>query len=77
LFALVEARAELKADDTFVALHKRLASLESGLNERRAIFNDAVRQNNVRVGRSRATWSHPRRLPRGASVRRGTRSGLS
>ncbi len=51
LFALVEARPELKADDTFVALHKRLASLESGLNERRAIFNDAVQQNNVRVGR--------------------------
>ncbi len=51
LFALVEARPELKADDAFVALHKRLALLESGLTERRAIFNDAVQQNNVRVGR--------------------------
>ncbi len=51
LIALVEARPELKADDTFAALHKRLAALESGLNERRAIFNDAVQQNNVRVGR--------------------------
>ena len=51
LIALVEARPELKADDTFVALHKRLALLESGLNERRAIFNDAVQQNNGRVGR--------------------------
>ena len=50
LTALVEARPELKADDTFVALHKRLALLESGLNERRAIFNDAVQQNNGRVG---------------------------
>ena len=51
LVALVEARPEGKADDTFAALRKRLASLESGLNERRAIFNDAAQQNNVRVGR--------------------------
>ena len=51
LVALIEARPEIKADDTFAALRKRLASLESGLNERRAIFNDAVQQNNARVGR--------------------------
>jgi LemA protein len=51
LIALVEARPELKADDTITALRKRLAALESALNERRAIFNDAVQQNNVRVGR--------------------------
>ncbi len=49
--ALVDARPELKADDALAVLHKRLASLESALNERRAIFNDAVQQNNVRVGR--------------------------
>ena len=51
LAALVETRPDLKTDDSFGAAHKRLASLESGLNERRAIFNDAVQQNNVRVGR--------------------------
>ena len=51
LIALVEAHPELKADDTVTALRKRLAALESGLNERRAIFNDAVQQNNARVGR--------------------------
>jgi len=51
LIALVEARPELAADETFAALHKRLTTLESGLNERRAIFNDAVQQNNGRVGR--------------------------
>lgn len=51
LIAHVEANGQSKADDTFAALHKRLATLESGLNERRAIFNDAVQQNNGRVGR--------------------------
>ena len=51
LVALVEARPELATDDTFAALRKRLASLGSALNERRAIFNDAVQQNNIRVGR--------------------------
>jgi len=51
LVALAETRPELKADDAFAALRKRLAALESGLEERRAIFNDAVQQNNVRVGR--------------------------
>jgi LemA protein len=51
LVALAEVRPELKADDTFAALRKRLAALESGLDERRAIFNDAVQQNNAAVGR--------------------------
>jgi LemA protein len=49
LVALIEARPESKADDTFTTLQKRLAALESALNERRAIFNDAVQQNNGRV----------------------------
>ncbi len=51
LISLVEARPELKADDTFGVVHRRLASLESALDERRAIFNEAVQQNNVRVGK--------------------------
>jgi len=51
LIALVEARREPAAEDTFAALHKRLVVLEAGLNERRAIFNDAVQQNNGRVRR--------------------------
>ncbi|MEO8466198.1 MAG: LemA family protein [Gammaproteobacteria bacterium] len=50
LIALVEAHRDSNADDAFGALHKRIALLESGLNERRAIFNDAVQQNNGRVG---------------------------
>ncbi len=51
LIALAEARPDPQADDTFATLHKRLASLEAGLNERRAIFNEAVQQNNTRVER--------------------------
>ena len=47
LMALVDARPELAAGDTIAAMRKRLAELEAGLNERRAIFNDAVRQNNA------------------------------
>jgi len=51
LIAIIEARPEIKADDGFAAIYKRLTTLESGLNERRAIFNDAVQQNNAAVGR--------------------------
>jgi len=51
LIALVEARREPAAADTFAALHKRLATLEAALDARRAIFNEAVQQNNGRVGR--------------------------
>ena len=49
LVALVEARPELEADQTLAALRKRLAALESGLDERRAIFNEAAQQNNAAV----------------------------
>jgi LemA protein len=51
LVTLVETRPEPRADDTTAALRKRLASLESALNERRSIFNEAVQQNNARVHR--------------------------
>ncbi len=51
LVTLIEARPALEADGTLLALRKRLASMEAGLNERRAIFNEAAQQNNVRVGR--------------------------
>ena len=51
LVAAVESRAGSAADDQFVAARKRLELLEQSLRERRAIFNDAVRQNNAAVGR--------------------------
>ena len=51
LLAIIDARPELKGDDGFAAIYKRITTLESGLKERRAIFNDAVQQNNAAVGR--------------------------
>ncbi len=42
---------EIAGDDTFAALQRRIASLDSGIDERRAIFNDAAAQNNLAVGR--------------------------
>ncbi len=47
---LVERTAGLANDETLAALRKRLAQFDSELAERRAIFNDAVRQNNSAVG---------------------------
>jgi LemA protein len=49
LIGALQTRPDLRADDGFAAVWKRLASLETGLDERRAIFNDAARQNNAAV----------------------------
>jgi LemA protein len=38
-------------DETFAALRRRIAALDQGIAERRAIFNDAAAQNNLAVGR--------------------------
>jgi LemA protein len=51
LLAATETRAQTATDDEFCAARKRLTLLEQSLHERRAIFNDAVRQNNAAVGR--------------------------
>jgi LemA protein len=51
LATLVERNSRLANDDAFAALRKRLALLDAELTERRAIFNDAVQQNNRAVGR--------------------------
>ena len=41
----------IEADETFTALRRRIAALDQGITERRAIFNDAAAQNNLAVGR--------------------------
>jgi LemA protein len=51
LLTTAESGAARTNDDVFAAASRRLEALESGLRERRAIFNDAVRQNNAAVGR--------------------------
>jgi LemA protein len=51
LRALASAHPALQADQTFAALERRIAALEAGIAERRDIYNDAVQQNNVAIGR--------------------------
>jgi LemA protein len=51
LVAIVEGRPDLMGDEGLAALRKRVTALETGLAERRAIFNDAAQQNNAAVGR--------------------------
>ncbi|MBS1231105.1 MAG: hypothetical protein H6R17_4382 [Proteobacteria bacterium] len=49
IFAVAEAYPELKANDNFMQLQQRIASLENGIADRRELYNDAVNINNVRV----------------------------
>jgi len=50
LRTLAESHLDLQADETFGVLRQRLTTLETGIDERRAIYNDAVRQNNIAIG---------------------------
>ncbi|CAD5107826.1 LemA family protein [Zestomonas carbonaria] len=49
LFALAENYPELKANDSFRHLQQRISGLESGIADRRELYNEAVNLNNVRV----------------------------
>ena len=49
LFAVAKAYPELKANENFMQLQQRITSLESGIADRRELYNDAVNINNVRV----------------------------
>jgi LemA protein len=49
LFALAEDYPELKANQTFVVLQQRIAGLETGISDRRALYNAAVTENNVAI----------------------------
>lgn len=49
LFALAENYPELKANETFVHLQTRISGLESGIADRRELYNEAVNINNVRI----------------------------
>jgi LemA protein len=51
LLGLAAANTELNADPALAALQQRLATLENGIAERGEIYNDAVRQNNLAIGR--------------------------
>ena len=49
LFALAENYPELKANDNFKFLQQRISALESGIADRRELYNEAVNLNNVRI----------------------------
>jgi LemA protein len=49
LFAVAEAYPELKTNEQFMQLQRRITGLESGIADRRELYNDAVNINNVAV----------------------------
>ncbi len=49
LFALAEAYPDLKANDNFQHLQKRISGLENAIADRREFYNDSVNRNNVRI----------------------------
>ncbi|MBD3387900.1 MAG: LemA family protein [Candidatus Altiarchaeales archaeon] len=67
LFAVVEAYPELKADESFLELQKRITRLENEIADRREFYNDAVTIFNTRIesypDRFVAGWMGLRRRP--------------
>ncbi|MFN3580992.1 MAG: LemA family protein [Pseudomonas sp.] len=49
LFAVVENYPDLKANESFQHLQERITGLESGIADRRELYNAAVYINNVRI----------------------------
>lgn len=49
LFALAENYPDLKANASFMHLQSRITGLESGIADRRELYNEAVNINNVRI----------------------------
>lgn len=49
LFAVAEAYPELKANESFRDLQRRISELEESIADRREFYNDAASNNNIRV----------------------------
>jgi LemA protein len=49
LFAVAENYPELKANDNFMLLEKRITDLENGIADRREFYNDSVNTFNTRI----------------------------
>lgn len=49
LFAVAEDYPELKASESFQHLHTRISGLENSIADRREYYNEAVKNNNVRI----------------------------
>ena len=51
LYAAVDADSSLASDAAYATLRQRLAGLDGGIVERRAIYNEAVGENNLVIAR--------------------------
>lgn len=49
LFAVAEAYPDLKANESFQLLQKRISQLENNIADRREFYNESVNINNVRI----------------------------
>ena len=49
LFALAENYPDLRANESFRHLQQRISGLESGIADRRELYNESVNLNNVRI----------------------------
>ncbi len=49
LYAVAEAYPELKTSEKFQYLQTRITSLENGIADRREYYNEAVKNNNIRI----------------------------
>jgi len=49
LFAVAEAYPDLKANDSFQSLQRRISELENNIADRREFYNESVNLNNVRI----------------------------
>lgn len=49
LYAVAEAYPELKASEKFQHLQMRITHLENGIADRREYYNEAVKNNNIRI----------------------------
>jgi len=56
LFALAEDYPDLKADQNFMQLRKRVNPPESRIADRRELFNDSVNNYNIRIHRIPDMW---------------------
>ena len=48
-FAVAENYPDLKANQSFAALQSRISELETGIADRRELYNESVNINNVRI----------------------------
>jgi len=49
IFMLAEAYPDLKANQNFLALQRRITDLENAIADRREFYNDSVNVNNIRI----------------------------